>query len=96
MSCVGKYKDAMETFRNAMAEGEMTPELANNVAVCALHCNQIKRAIECLESLVKASPQILTPELVSNLNLLYDFGVDNPTARKQWLQDLFNYYKDVS
>ena len=65
-----------------MAEGQMTPELANNVAVCALHCNEIKRAVECLESLVKASPEVLTTELISNLYVLYDNGVENPVSRK--------------
>ena len=56
LTSLGKYKEALDTFRDAMAEGEMTPELANNIAVCAMNCNQIKRAIECLESFVKASP----------------------------------------
>ena len=74
----------------------MTPELANNVAVCALYCNEIKRAVECLESLVKASPEMLTTELISNLNVLYDNGVDNPVSRKQWLQDIYNYYTDIN
>ena len=57
---------------------------SNNLAVCALHCCQIERAVTCLEEFIKKDPRRrLHPAILFNLCTLYDLAFDSEGSRRR-------------
>jgi tetratricopeptide (TPR) repeat protein len=68
---------------------------ANNLSLCALYSCDLKRAVACLEDLIRQDPTNHVQEVVLfNLCTLYDLACDNPTSttKKKVLQAIAARY----
>jgi hypothetical protein len=68
---------------------------SNNLAICALYCCALKRAVSCLEGLLRQSPQKHMQDVILfNLCTLYDLACDNTTStlKKRVLQHMGSRY----
>lgn len=69
-------------FRDDVVREEMIATVINNLAVAALHCCQIRRAVACLEDFLRGNAQSrMHPTLVFNLCTLYDVAFSSDVAR---------------
>ena len=84
--------DAVET---SIGGQDVLLVAGNNLAVCALHCCELREAVGRLEALIRSAPRrFLRPATVFNLCTLYDLAnnVSGGTQKKRVLRALAERY----
>lgn len=106
-----QYLDAMKEYEQALAlaqardqdsytfidlDADILTNVVNNMAICALYCCDVKKAVLCLEKIIQQDPERhLQNFVVFNLCTLYDLACENTTStrRKKILREVAERYE---
>ena len=78
-----------------VAIDDLVVAAANNIAVAALHCCEVRLGINCIEALLQQDPaRFMTDAILFNLCTLYDLAYNTvfSTRRKKMLQTVAKLY----